>query len=106
MINIRDLRIDPASLGRKKLLVDVLPAFEYKDGNKTDAVIGYRYIVALPSHNLEKIGIKIEGKQLIDKPTGYVEVDFEGLEVSLYERQGRPMVTARAKGISLVTKGA
>ncbi|MCI6604321.1 MAG: hypothetical protein MSC56_00255 [Clostridiales bacterium] len=27
MLNIRDLRIDPASLGAKKLLVDVAPAY-------------------------------------------------------------------------------
>lgn len=32
MLNIRDLRIDPASLGSKKLLVDITPAYEYKDG--------------------------------------------------------------------------
>ena len=31
MINIRDLRIDPNSLGAQKLLVDILPVFEYKD---------------------------------------------------------------------------
>ena len=34
MLNIRDLRIDPASLGTKKLLVDVAPAYEYKDGKR------------------------------------------------------------------------
>lgn len=28
MLNIRDLQIDPASLGRKLLLVDVMPVFE------------------------------------------------------------------------------
>lgn len=50
MLNIRDLRIDPASLGTKKLLVDVAPAYEYKDGKRTDTVTGYRYIVALPAH--------------------------------------------------------
>ena len=38
MLNIRDLRIDPASLGTKKLLVDVAPAYEYKDGKRTDTV--------------------------------------------------------------------
>ena len=38
MLNIRDLRIDPASLGAKKLLVDVAPAYEYKDGKRTDTV--------------------------------------------------------------------
>ena len=61
MLNIRDLRIDPASLGTKKLLVDVAPAYEYKDGKRTDTVTGYRYIVALPAHSLEKIGVRIDG---------------------------------------------
>ena len=60
MLNIRDLRIDPASLGTKKLLVDVAPAYEYKDGKRTDTVTGYRYIVALTAHSLEKIGVRID----------------------------------------------
>ena len=47
MLNIRDLRIDPASLGRKMLLVDVMPAYEYKDGKRTETVSGYRYVVCL-----------------------------------------------------------
>ena len=54
MLNIRNLKIDNASLGEKKLLVDVIPAYEYKDGVKTDKIGGYRYIVALPAHSLEK----------------------------------------------------
>ena len=32
MLNIRDLRIDPASLGEKMLLVEIIPSYEYKDG--------------------------------------------------------------------------
>lgn len=34
MLNIRDLKIDPDSLGAKKLLVDITPAYEYKDGRR------------------------------------------------------------------------
>lgn len=106
MINIRDLRIDPASLGRKKLLVDVLPAYEYRDGRKTDTVVGYRYIIALPEHGLEKLGVKIEGKQIMEKPVGYVEVEFSDIEITVYESQGKAHVTAKAKGITIVNKGA
>ena len=36
MLNIRDLRIDPASLGAKKLLVDIVPVYEYKNNQRTD----------------------------------------------------------------------
>ena len=106
MINIRDLRIDPASLGTKKWLVDIMPAYEYKDGKRTDTVTGYRYIVALPAHGLEKLSIKIDGKQLVEKPEGFIEVEFVGLEVSAYETQGHVQITAKATGIHLVSSKA
>ena len=35
ILNSRDLGIDPASLGRKLLLVDVMTSYEYKDGKWT-----------------------------------------------------------------------
>ena len=101
MLNIRDLRIDPASLGEKKLLVEILPAYEYKGRDKTNNILGYRYIIALPKHNLEKISVKIDGEQLMDKPEGFVEVEFENLEVSAYEKNGSVLISAKATGISL-----
>ena len=118
MLNIRDLKIDPASLGAKKLLVDIVPTYEYKDGHRTETVTGYRYIVALPDLSLEKLGVKsvkiegrmrtpgvkIDGKQLMEKPDGYAEVEFSGLEVSAYESQGKTQISAKATGISLVNK--
>ena len=102
MLNIRNLKIDPTSLGEKMLLVDITPAYEYKDGRRLDTVTGYRYIVALPEHGLEKLGVKIDGKQLLDKPDGFVEVEFDGLEVFAYEAQGKTQISARATGIILV----
>ena len=104
MLNIRDLRIDPASLGAKKLLVDITPAYEYKDGKRTDNLTGYRYTVALPEHGLDKISVRIEGKQLMEKPEDFVEVEFSDLEVNAYESQGRIQFTAKATGISTVRK--
>ena len=100
MLKVRDLRIDPASLGAKKLLVDVAPAYEYKDGKRTDTVTGYRYVVALPAHGLEKIAVRIDGKQLMEKPESFIEVEFSDLEVSAYESQGHVQFTAKATGIS------
>ena len=100
MLNIRDLRIDPASLGSKKLLVDILPAYAYADGRRTDTVTGYRYVVALP----EKLGVKIEGKQLLEKPDGFAEVEFSGLELMIYEAQGHAQISAKATGVSLIQK--
>ena len=104
MLNIRDLRIDPDSLGAKKLLVDVAPTYQYDNGKRTDTVVGYRYIIALPAHSLEKIGVKIDGKQLMEKPESFIEVEFSDLEVSAYESQGHVQLTAKATGISTVKK--
>ena len=104
MINIRNLKIDPLSLGAKKLLVDILPVYEYKDNRRTDVLIGYRYVVALPEHGLEKLGVKIEGRQLMEKPEGFAEVEFSGLELFLYISNGQPQIGAKATGISLVKK--
>ncbi len=98
MINIRDLRIDPNSLGAQKLLVDILPVFEYKDHQRTENVVGYRYVIALPSHSLEKIGVRIDGKQQMEKPDGYAEVQFDGLELTIYESQGHVQLSAKARG--------
>ena len=104
IINIRDLHIDPASLGAKKLLVDIVPVYEYKNNQRTDSVVAFRYIVALPELRLEKIGVRIDGKQLMDKPDGFAEVEFSGLEVSAYEAQGHTQITAKATGVMLVDK--
>ena len=104
MINIRDLRIDPNSLGAQKLLVDILPVFEYKDYQRTENVVGYRYVIALPSHSLEKIGVRIDGKQQMEKPDGYAEVQFDGLELTIYEAQGHVQLSAKAQGIMLAKK--
>ena len=104
MLNIRDLKIDPTSLGRAMLLVEVRPYYVYKDGRATDEVAGYRYTVALPELRLEKIGVKIEGAQLLDSPErGAVEVEFTGLEVRAYQDRDKVVqFSAKATGVKLV----
>ena len=102
MLNIRDLKIDNASLGQKMLLVEVVPAYEYKDKQRTDNITGYRYVVCLVDHHLEKLNVRIDGPQLMAQPDGFVEVEFEGLEVRGYEAQGKVQFTAKATGIFAV----
>lgn len=105
MLNIRNLRIDPASLGKEMLLVDIAPRYEYREGRRTDNLTGYSYVVALPAHGLEKISVRIDGKRLMEKPEGYVEVTFAGLELNAYEREGRIQFSGVATGIALAKKG-
>lgn len=102
-MKVTDLIIDPKSLGGKFWLTDVLKVVEYKDNRPTDNVLGYRYVVALPERGLDKVNVRIDGRQLLDKPeNGYTEVTFNGLEVFIYWFNGQPQVGARAAGVTMV----
>ena len=106
-MKITELIISPKSLGSKQWLVDVTPAYVYKDGVRTDVISGYRYSVALPEKGLDKINVKIDGAQLLEKPeNGYVEVTFTGLEVFIYWQNGQPQVGAKATGIAIANNKA
>jgi hypothetical protein len=100
-MKITDLTIDPKSLGEKLWLVDVMPAYAYKNGERTDTVTGHRYSIAMPERHMEKINVRIDGKQLMDAPEGYVEVKFTGLEIFVYFSNGQPQVGAKATAIAL-----
>ena len=100
-LKITDLKIDPKSLGEIFLLADILPAYEYKNGEKTDKLIGYTYQVVLPSHKMEKIGVKVLNKPCIldleneEIPIG-THINFKGLDVGTYY--------SKTNGISLIIK--
>lgn len=58
-------------------------------------------LICLVAHHLEKLSVRIDGPQLMDKPDGFVEVVFDALEVSAYEVQGKIQFTAKAASIKL-----
>ena len=102
MFNLRNVVIDAnGTLGSKKLLVDVVPVYEYQNNQRTDKIVAYRYITVLPEKSFEKIGVRIDGTQLIDTPDGFAEVIFHGLELAAYESGGKVNILAKATGISL-----
>lgn len=105
-MTITDLIISPESLGKKLWLVDIAPVYEYKENRRTENITGYRYTVAMPERSLDKISIKIDGKQQVEKPEGYAEVVFSDLEVFIYWLNGQPQVGAKATSISLVNTKA
>ena len=51
---------------------------------------------------MEKLSVRIDGEQRMEQPDGFVEVDFDGLEVSAYESQGKVQFTAKAADIFAV----
>ena len=54
-----------------------MPVYEYKDNQRTDKIVAYRYVTVLP------------------------EVTFHGLELAAYESVGKVNIIAKATGISL-----
>ena len=103
---ITELIIDPRSLGNKLWLVDITPVYEYKDNKRTDNITAYKYTVTMPEKNFDKIAIKIDGRQLVEKPEGYAAVTFTDLELFIYWLSGQPQVGARATSITLVNNKA
>ena len=106
-MNLKELVIDAEkTIGRECLLVDVVPAYEYKDGRRTETVTGYKYEIAMPEHAFDKISIRIDGQQRMQKPDGYARVKFEGLEMHLYWSKDGYQVAATAKGVHVIKNDA
>ena len=103
-MRLTDLKIDLSSIGSKYWLVEVLPVYAYENGRKTDTISAYRYMIALPDCNLEKIGVKVEGKKQLETPNGYIEVMFTDLELFIYWANGDYQVGAKAQGITPVNQ--
>ena len=101
-MTLRDVLISNSSLGKPMLLVEVIPAYEYQDKQRTDKIAGYRYVVCLVAHHLEKLSVRIDGPQLMEQPDSFVEVEFDNLEVRAYEAQGKVNFTAKATNIRAV----
>ncbi len=101
MLNITKAIISPKTLGRKQLLVEVLPIYLYDGGKRSETITGYRYTVVLPDCEFEKIGIKIDGDQQLEKPIDTMEVAFENLELYIYWYNGTYQLGARATAIKV-----
>lgn len=104
-MKLNDLVIDiNKTLGTHFWLLEVAPAYEYKDGVKTNNLVGYRYTVTLPDKNFEKLGVKIPGDPIVTEVEGYLEVKFHGLEVTPYMSGKDVALSAKAEGIEVLGK--
>lgn len=90
------------------LLVDIRPYYDYTDNVRSQDPVGYIYDVCLPMHKMDKLFVKIPGKQLMDAPlNGALPVEFVNLHARPYvDRNGRLAVTATANGIKAVNDKA
>ncbi|MGN1112082.1 MAG: hypothetical protein ACI4RP_02655 [Acutalibacteraceae bacterium] len=101
-LKVNELKIDAyASIGPNTILVDIVPSYIYENGRRTEKLSGYRYVVALPAHSLDKLSVKIEGdEKLLERSEDeFPVVEFDGLVMSLYWTPSGYQVSARASGI-------
>lgn len=102
-MKLTELCIDvKRTFGDKLWVVDVTPAYEYKDGHRTENIQGYRYETVLPGHKMDKISVRIDGPALLEPPNGYYEVAYDGLEVFIYWTNGNYAVDAKATGVKVL----
>lgn len=101
MFKITDVVVDAKTLGRKLMLVDVKPAYAYKNGERTNEVSGYKYAVVCPDRGFEKQTVKIDGTQRCDEPNGALECAFDGLELFVYWTPSGYQLGARAENIRI-----
>lgn len=102
-MELSDLRIDPASLGKNLMLTDIGPVYRYENNKRTEDIIGYRYTVACPRLGLEKVGVKVAGNQRVTKPDDtFPVVEFIGLSLKAYVFNGQAQVTATAEDVKVV----
>jgi hypothetical protein len=105
VIKVTDLRIDPRSIGQELYLIEVTPVNAWKNGEKMNEIIGYKYVVASKEHGLKKIAVKIEGRKQLETHEDFPSVEFNGLDVTMYWNSGQLQVAAKATSIALKNKG-
>lgn len=84
--------------GNEFWLVKVIP------NEKNGELLGYKYNVACIDRDLEKINVKIPGKQLIPSPEKgvYIPVSIKGLTAEYYLIDGKQILSFNATGIEEV----
>lgn len=87
-------------------LKSIKPVFDYRDGKKTDKIIGHAYINRLPHNENKYISIKImDGETPLISPMELVEkgemlVTYEDIETKFYTNsKGYPDYSITAKRI-------
>lgn len=100
-IDLQDLVIDAeATLGEVMYVKAAFPTFTYKDGAPTSNRDGTRYRVMSRAGT---INIKVPGAQTLTvdgvRP---VPVSFQGVNLYIYFKDGRPLVAGRAKAVHVV----
>ncbi len=102
-----DIVVDVKTLGQAPYLAcGCEPVYEYDQSTnrRTDNLIAYKIVVALPHLQLAKVGIKIATTKnpLPEFNDDLIEVDFTGLSLGVYtDRAGRLQLYGKADSVQL-----
>ena len=105
MIRLKDLKINAKeTLGSPLFLVKEAPTFAYVNNTPTSQIDGTRYTVACPGADMQTVAVKVPGPQTLTRgDRAIVPVAFEDLQLYIYmNKEGKPMIGARAQAIKLV----
>lgn len=100
-MTITSLPIAAEMLLKGAMLVNVLPVQEYKDGRKTDTIVGYKYVCVLPGAQYDKAAIKVlNSKKMIEVEDSAIPVKFIDPVAKIYAINGVYDVAISAAGIA------
>lgn len=102
-MRITNVPIDVKALLKGAMLVAINPAFEYKDGLKTDNIVGYKYSVMLPALNYDKCNVKIAGNKMLEVGDEAYPIIFDGVVAKIYNIDGRYDVSLSATSVKPAT---
>lgn len=108
-MNIKNVNLNKESLTNDggMILTEVRHAYQYKDGQRTDTVVGLKVTVALEKNHYDTLTVTVAGQMdtlssVLKKAEGPVYVDFDGFTARLYTMNGRTDVSAKADGVHVV----
>lgn len=108
-MKLKNLELSKENLtkGGQMILTEVRPAYEYKDGNRSDKVIGIKVSVALEKNSYDTLTVTVTDpvdrlSAVLEKADGPVYVDFVGLTARIYTMNGRTDVSAKADSVHVV----
>lgn len=106
-----DIIVDVKTLGQVPYLAcgcEPVYEFDQSTNRKTDNLIGYKVIIALPHLQLAKVGIKLNTTrnplpEFVDGEL--LDVDFKGLTLGVYtDRAGKLQLYGKADSVELANK--
>lgn len=101
------LNLGNFNLGGRMIATEVHHAYEYKDGERTDKVIGLRVTVAMEKNGYDTLPVIVSNpvdmlSAVLEQSDGPVYVDFEGFTARLYIRDNQINVSAKATAVHVV----